>query len=286
MADISFNRTGELLAYTVDGAVRDVNGLFLFDTRSGRTTILDNDAKRYNRLTWNDQGDRIAVLRGIDVEKMRERDNVLMTFPDLAATLTNGGEGALRTVVLDPRKAEGFPKDWVISDRAALEWSEDGRRVFFGIKEQVPSPSNDRKTTDEVPNVDVWNTEDDRVQSLQMIRAEQDRNFTFRQAFDVVSERYVKLTDETMRDIELAPDGRWAVGRDARAYVRDQRKQPAADFYRVDTTTGERTPMLKAQLTGRHVLGISPHGKHFLYWKDGRFTPGISSRGCLARNHR
>src|SRR4029453_17695957 len=24
-------------------------------------------------------------------------------------------------------------------------------------------------------------------------------------------------------------------------------------------------------LTGSHVFGISPHGKHFLYWKDNRF---------------
>ncbi|MGE5361070.1 MAG: hypothetical protein ACM3NQ_18790, partial [Bacteroidales bacterium] len=44
VADIAFNRTGELLAYTVDSAVKDVNGLFVFDTRTGRTITLDADA--------------------------------------------------------------------------------------------------------------------------------------------------------------------------------------------------------------------------------------------------
>ena len=73
-----------------------------------------------------------------------------------------------------------------------------------------------------------------------------------------------------MRDIDIAEDGVWAVGRDARGYV-DDHKRPAADFYRVNTSTGERTLMLKGHLTGSGVFGISPQGKHFLYWKDNRF---------------
>jgi dipeptidyl aminopeptidase/acylaminoacyl peptidase len=270
VADIAFNRTGDLLAYTVDAAVKDVNGLFVFDTRNGRTTTLDTDAKSYNRLAWNEDGNAIAVLKGSDVEKMRERDNVLVAFPDVASALRDGAT-VPEPVLLEPATADGFPKGWVASDRAALAWSEDNQRVFFGIKEQVPAPDTTRRTTDEAADVDVWNTADDRVQSLQMNRATQERNFTFRQAFDVSARRFVRLTDESMRDLDIAPDGRWAVGRDQRAYLADQKKEPAADYYRVDTTTGERTLIVTGQLTGPHVFGISPHGTHFLYWKDARF---------------
>jgi dipeptidyl aminopeptidase/acylaminoacyl peptidase len=39
----------------------------------------------------------------------------------------------------------------------------------------------------------------------------------------------------------------------------------------VNTSTGERTLMLKNQLIGSHLFGITPHGRHFLYWKDNRF---------------
>ena len=270
VADIAFNRTGELLAYTVDAAVKDVNGLFVLDTRTGRTTTLDSDAKSYNRLTWNEEGNALAVLKGSDVEKMRERDNVLVAFPDVAAALKDGASIPAPSV-LQPAKVDSFPKGWVVSDRATLAWSEDNTRVFFGIKEQVASPDTTRRTTDEAADVDVWNTSDDRVQSLQMNRANQDRNFTFRQAFDVQAKRFIKLTDDTMKDLDVAPDGKWAVGRDTRAYLADQKKLPAADFYRVNTSTGERTLIAKGQLTGRHVFGISPHGTHFLYWKDSRF---------------
>ncbi|HSC27894.1 MAG TPA: prolyl oligopeptidase family serine peptidase [Vicinamibacterales bacterium] len=278
VGDIAFNRTGTLLAYTVDDAVKDANGVFVFDTRSGRTTPLDTDAKQYNRLAWNEDGDALAVLKGLEVEKMREKNNVLLAFTDVpGGSETDGDNGAASpaadppaAVVLDPAKTEGFPKDWVVSDRAPLSWSEDNKRVFFGIKEQVPARDTTRRSTDETADVDVWNSADERIQSMQMVRAEQERNFTFRQAFDVSAKRYVKLADETMRELDVAADGRWAVGRDTRGYIHDHRR-PAADFYRVDTSTGERTLIVKGQLTGSHAFGISPQGRHFLYWKDSRF---------------
>jgi hypothetical protein len=134
VGDIAFNRQGDLLAYTVDGQLKDANGLIVFDTRSGRTVPLDNDARQYNRLSWNEDGTAIGVLKGLEVEKMRERDNVLMAFTDVRAAVaaqTTDGDTSASCVVLDPAKADGFPKGWVVSDRAALAWSEDNKRVFF-----------------------------------------------------------------------------------------------------------------------------------------------------------
>ncbi|HEX7122911.1 MAG TPA: prolyl oligopeptidase family serine peptidase, partial [Gemmatimonadaceae bacterium] len=258
----------DALAYAVDAPVRDGNGLFLLDLKSGRTHVLDNDARVYARLAWSDDGNGLAVLKGREVEKMRDRENVLLAFTGLRSALD---DPELAPVVLDPATAPGFPKGFVVSERASLSWSEDGRRVFLGIIPQRPAPDTGRPpSTDSVPNVDVWRTQDERIQSVQMIRAEADRNFAFRQAFDVSTGRYIALTDSSMRDIEISADGRWAVGRDSRAYVSDY-ERPRADLYRVNTATGERTLMLKGQLVGPYVHGISPDGKHYLYWEDNRY---------------
>jgi dipeptidyl aminopeptidase/acylaminoacyl peptidase len=267
--DIAFNKKGDLLAYAVDGTVKDGNGLFVIDTAAGRIMTLDNDSKTYARVTWSEDGKAIAALKGADVDRMRERDNAIVAFSDVPA-LVAGVTGAVGPVTLDPSKAPNFPARWVVSDRAALSWSEDNKRLFFGIKEQVAASDTSRRNTDEAANVDVWRTSDERIQSVQMIRAEQDRNFTFRQAFDVTTGAFIKLADETMRDLEVSKDGRWAVGRDTRGFIHDF-KRPAADLYRVDTSTGERTLMLKNQLIGSHVLGFSSDGSQFLYWKDTRF---------------
>jgi dipeptidyl aminopeptidase/acylaminoacyl peptidase len=265
--DLAFNKKGDLLAYSVDGPVKDGNGLFVFDTTSGRIATLDNDRKIYARLAWSEDGAALAALKGVEVDKMRERDNVLVAFPNVRQALD---DATVKPVTIEGSRLGDFPAGWVLSDRAALAWSEDNARVFFGIKEQEAAADNSRRNTDEIANIDVWNTGDERIQSMQMIRAEQDRNFTFRQAFDVATGRFVKLADESMREVEVSKDGRWAVGRDLRGYIHDH-KRPAADLYRVNTATGERTLILKNQLIGSHVLGISSDSRHFLYWKDNRF---------------
>ena len=72
---------------------------------------------------------------------MRERDNVLLAFANVAAALSDV-EAA--PVTLDTAKAAGFPKGWVVSDRAPLDWSDDNKRVFFGAKAQVPAPDTAR----------------------------------------------------------------------------------------------------------------------------------------------
>ena len=55
------------------------------------------------------------------------------------------------------------------------------------------------------------------------------------------------------------------MGQDDREYVSDW-KPSYADYYRIDTRTGERTEVLKKHL---RTMGISPDSEHFLYWLDG-----------------
>ncbi len=267
VADASFNRQGDLLAYAVDAEVNDANGLFVIDLARGRTQVLDNDTLIYSRIEWADDGNRLAALKGRPVEKKRERDNTLVTFASIRATLERS---PAPPVTLDP-SAAGFPEGFVISERADVEWSEDGRRVFFGVIPQTAAPDTTRRPSrDSLANVDVWRTEDERIQSVQMIQAERERNFTFRQAFDAVDGRYVTLTDSALRVVEIAPDGRWAVGQNSRAYIADT-AHAKADLYRINTATGERTSIIEGQLIGQHEFGISPDGRRYLYWKDDRF---------------
>ena len=105
---------------------------------------LENDAKLYNRLTWNERGTALAVLKGLDVDKMRERSNVLVVYPNVHAAVASQGP-APQPTTLDPAKADSFPKNWIVSDRAAISFSDDGTRVYFGIKEQVPVPDAKRR---------------------------------------------------------------------------------------------------------------------------------------------
>lgn len=270
--EAGFNHRGELLAYTVDAVQRDANGLVVLDLRTGRVRPLDGDTATYSRLTWNEQGTALAVLKGHDVAGRQEKDNSLLAFPDVYALLASTQQP--RPSVLTAASS-AFPADMVISEKSDLLWSANGRLVFLGTRQQRAALDTAvlKKGTDELADVDVWHTSDLRIQSVQMARAEADRNFTYRAAFNVQAGRFITLADSTLRDIELTADGRWAIGRDERGYVSDYRR-PAADLYRVDTATGERALIARAQIAasnGSHVFGTSPDGRYFLYWRDGRF---------------
>ena len=65
-----------------------------------------------------------------------------------------------------------------------------------------------------------------------------DRDRTYVAAVHLAEGRLVQLADEAMRTVDLTRDGRWGIGRDGSKYVSDW-KPAYADYYRVDTRTGE-----------------------------------------------
>ena len=126
-------------------------------------------------------------------------------------------------------------------------------------------------------DVDIWHVEDERLQSVQIIRASRDRNQTYQGVVHLeggtasrgggaqgIRARFVQLADTTMESLEISANGRYAMGRDPKPYVSDW--EPGyADHYLVDMETGRRTPVLEKHL---RTLGFSPDGKHYLYWKE------------------
>ncbi len=252
VAEFAFNDSGAQLAYTIDAEGRLGNGLHLYDLAAGTRRVLDSDTLRYAKLTWSESGTALAVLKGLTPEGKDERKNVLLAFKGIG--------GTIERTELDP---DALPDGMVLSEHGTLTWSEDLSRVFFGSRLQQTEFEEDEDNP--IANVDIFHWNDDRIQTVQEQSAKRDENFTFRYAFQVDDERIVALTDSTMRTIQLTEDGAWGVGRDDRAYRSDW-KEPRADYYRVNTATGDRAFMLEGQ--GR-TLGLSPDGRHFLYWADG-----------------
>jgi dipeptidyl aminopeptidase/acylaminoacyl peptidase len=227
--EYAFNKPGTWLAWTVDAADRDGNGLYLMDLTRETRRAADNDTLTYARLTWEEEGGALAVLKGTKPPKQQERVNRLVALTGFA---------------------RGNPQRDVL---------------FFGIKQQQAEPE---ESDEKVADVDLWHWADDYLQSVQMLRAERDRNFTFTSAFHLADGRFVQLTDETMRNIDLTRDGRWGIGSDERAYISDW-KDAQADYYRVDVRSGERQLILEAG-PGR-TQGLSPDSRWLLYWKDAQF---------------
>jgi dipeptidyl aminopeptidase/acylaminoacyl peptidase len=253
--EYAFDDSGARLAWTVDAAGQTGNGMYVLDLRTSTMHTLDAGIARYERLTWSESGTALAVLRGTKPDKQKHRANQLIIVANVATSKAT-------TTIFDPSQDAAFPAEMVLSELSALTWSDDGNRIFVGIKQQEAEPeeSKDRKA-----NVDVWHWKDDDVQSVQQVRAEANRRFTYAAVFNVASRQFVRLADDDMRTV-TPTDGRWAIGRNDVAY-RDELSWGGgrADYVRIDLDSGERETMVRGL---RRTLGPSPNGKWFLYFQD------------------
>lgn len=257
VGEYAFNKSGELLAYTVDAEGGTGNGLYLIDLAKGILKPLDGGDMKYARLSWNEEGTALAVLRGKKEEGMTQRVNTLLAF-------TGVGGRRLRSVTYDPASDPDFPEGMVISEFATLRWSEDASRIFLGVKEQREEPP---KSEEPKANVDVWHWKDEQVQSVQMRRAGRNRRFTYASVLHLAPVKFLRLADDDMRTVSFAGNGRWGIGRDDRPYRGTITwGGGSADYYRVDTNTGERTLIVKELA---RPMGTSPDGKWYLYLKEG-----------------
>ncbi len=260
VGEAEFNDGGTHLAFTVDAEDKDGNGLYLVDLATGSRRGLDNAKERYARLTWSEEGDALAVLRGEKPEQKVERENVLIAFRHVANRPPT-------RIDIDATGNGGLGDGVVLSEKGSLVWNEDATMLFVATKRQDDEledwPEDDLPLAD----VNIWHWADDRIQSQQEQAASRDRDRTYVAAVNLEHGTVVPLADERMRTVEITRDGRWAIGRDETAYISDWRPD-LADLYRLDLRTGERVTVLEGQL---RTLGLSPDSRHYLYWKDGDF---------------
>ncbi len=251
-----FNKPGTILAYTVDAAEKAGNGVYLLVPQTGVLKALDTGEADYAQLTWDKEGTSLAFLKGTKKEKMLQKDNKLLAFTGVA-------DAAPNRVEYDPSQDTQFPREMVLSEFGQLTWSKDDSRVFCGIKEQEGEPERSDKP---IANVDVWHWKDERVQSIQMVRAVQDRRATYPSAFLLEGRRFVRLGDEAMPNVTPTEDGKWCIGQMDKPYRMEiSWGGNRADYYLMNTTTGERKLIAKGI---SRASGTSPDGKWFLYLKD------------------
>lgn len=264
VSEFELNKRSTKLAYLVDANEMSGNGLYLFDLKSGSITLVHTDSATYEGLVWDDEntskekwgskGNQLAVLYGVKSKNLEHRSNSLLVVSNITT--------APQISKLNPAKNSNFPKDMIISEDRSLFWSANGKTVFLGIKEQEEKM---KLSKDTVANVDVWHWKDDRIQTVQMRRYNQDIRFTFLSAYHHDKNSFVRLADDDMPVVIMSDNGMYMVGRDEDPYRNDVNWGVSpADLYRVDIITGKRTVFAN---NIKRSLGYSPDGRYYLYQK-------------------
>ncbi|MEM9801308.1 MAG: prolyl oligopeptidase family serine peptidase [Planctomycetota bacterium] len=134
VGSFAWSETGAWLAMTVDAPDRAGNAVRVFDAGSGTLRTLDSDEADYVGLTWREDADDLAVMREHEHEEDEDTTFVVLAWRGLA---DRGGADAR---VYDHLDDESFPEDLRVVDLAGIRWSDDGKALFFGLKEWETRP--------------------------------------------------------------------------------------------------------------------------------------------------
>jgi dipeptidyl aminopeptidase/acylaminoacyl peptidase len=263
VSEFAFNKRGDMLAYLVDANDQLGNGVYVLDLKTKSTKVLDSEGRDYKHLVWDDnsakrmdwnkKGRKLAVIKGNKEDSLLHVRHDLLVFSELDKSPKKS------TLSKDNEKLQGH----VISDLSKVYFLGHGKSVWFGLKEQEEKV---KMSKDSIPNVDVWHWNDDRIQSVQMVRAERDKKSTYASVFHFEENEFVQLVDNPYQSLVTSRHGKYAVGRDEEPYLSDINWGVSpADLYRVDLATGEKKKF--AEEVNR-ALEVSPDGKFYIYQKD------------------
>jgi dipeptidyl aminopeptidase/acylaminoacyl peptidase len=258
--DFTISKDAKTLIYTVSSRKEETNGVYAVKTDSeDQPTALISGKGKYQRLTWDEDNTQIAFIS--------DKEDAAAKQPKFRVYHWNLKDPQANEIV--STGSANFPKEMVISERGNLSFSLDGSRLFLG---SAPPPEPERNPDEEIPAdekvlVDLWHWKDDYVQPIQRVRAEQDRNRSYRAVYDFEAKKFVQLADETMENVSASNDGRYAIGSDNRKYRVTSDYDPGfSDYYLVNTSDGSRKQLASKQRGG---YSLSPNAKYAIYF-DGK----------------
>jgi dipeptidyl aminopeptidase/acylaminoacyl peptidase len=299
VAEFAFDKSGQWLAWIVDTEGRSGNGVQLRNMATGVVMPLDSGDAEYLRLAWTEEGDGLAVLKGVDDDGFEDPLFSVVGFKDFSNARPT-------RIVYDPGEDESFPAEMTISDDRSPAWTEDLDALLFGIVEvevketpaeesedaeegegetegegeeeekDLPEPrrpprlGGDELDPEEKPDLVIWHWRDERLQSMQQVQENRDENFSFLSVYRVDDDRFIRLADDDVRNVNAAPKQKWALGYDNSRYelLGNLDGRRFNDIYTIDLRTGERKMALEK---ARWAFMPSSDGTHLLYFDDGDF---------------
>lgn len=276
--DYTLSKDARTLIFTVSSKKEETNGVYVVSTQSQAAPVAVISGKgKYQKLTWDEEQTELAFVSDRDDAEARQpKFKVYLWDRGSASTVREGANNNHTNPAAPPPAVEivssaspGFRKDFVVSDRANLSFSLDGSRLFLGA---APPPEPEKNADEEVSAdekviADLWHWKDDYIQPIQRVRAEQERQRSYRAVYLTKEKRFVQLADESMENINPSIDGRFAVGADNRAYRIESDHNPGySDYYVINASDGSRKAIRQKQRGG---VSLSPGAKYAIFF-DGK----------------
>jgi dipeptidyl aminopeptidase/acylaminoacyl peptidase len=283
--EFSLSKDGKLLLFTVSSKEEEKNGVFAVAPESAEAPVpLLCGRGKYTKLTWDENQTSMAFLsdHGSTPDRSAFKIYYWERKPISVPVAERGGPARPdppAATELVSAATPGFPTGMQVSDKTALTFSDDGRRLFLGVAPPPPSDKAENKDTpaEDKVVVELWHYKDEFIQPMQKVRAPQQKNRSYRAVYHLDEKKFVPLANPKMEQIVPTRDGRWAMGVDDQPYRNLVGVESGTfnDVYLIHTLDAARKPILRKQ---QGVPSWSPGGRFAVYY-DGKDWNSLSVDG-------
>jgi dipeptidyl aminopeptidase/acylaminoacyl peptidase len=233
----------------------DVKKLFVFDTESESLNLLDSAEGDFKQLSVNKTGELFSWLFSADTTDVKVYD----------LFVHQSGRRARKYQVTSG--TENMPVDYAVSEHQSISFSDDGRRVFFGIAPKPEEEQEDTLLDEEKYKLDIWHWQDPLLQSQQKVNLRREQRLSYDAVFHLGDQNMIPLAGEDMPDISKDRYGNadHFMGSSNIPYQKEISWLGGAgrDIYVVDVNTGQRRQILERAEANVH---FSVKGNYILYY--------------------
>jgi dienelactone hydrolase len=302
--DFAFDSLSTALAVTTfDSSARGTCSVRLL--ADAKTSVLVDSAQRgiYTHPTWHQHSGLLAYCAAsvsttnvIAAASLRLWDaqspaNAAQTLVSTSSTLNNTFASAIPST--SAGASAGASAGWILPSKNTLVWTQDGKRLFFGVKpseihravtepeldlsadtleSDLYSPEKILKSTE----IDVWKWDDDYTNIHQKKRWETVKDQTYQAFYDIATKSSSLLASRDMPSIALAANPATAPFALGRANAPHRRKitwdGSYEDLYAVSLASSQESVAERiAERIADNVQYdsyISPNGQFILYYQD------------------
>ncbi|WP_439488418.1 prolyl oligopeptidase family serine peptidase [Algoriphagus sp.] len=265
-----FSKNGDFLHYELaEEDTLDNAAIYLLSLTTGESKLLSEGMTAYTEVTFSPEAKYLAYLTTDDSIKSKK------PYHSLFLVETSGSE--VKEIVT--KESEGLLEKGIVSGNGNLKFSEDEKRLFFGVAPDYVDYSYESDTTildEDRVSLDIWGWQDSEIQPMQLKNKNREEKFSYLATIDLTNDKITQLADMEVKNVILESKVERNFGlawTDAPYRINySWNIQTGRDLYLVDFASGKKT-LIERDASG--YPSISPEGK-YVYWYDSRDSSWVA----------
>jgi dipeptidyl aminopeptidase/acylaminoacyl peptidase len=276
VSDYAFDKKGTKLVIKTTKASKDSNSVafvLLYNPSSDKTDTIMRNLNEAKNFSFDEEGTQLAFVV--------ERDSstkALQKFYKLWY-YTNTQDSAK---LVAEKNTVGMQLGFTISENAAVKFSRDGKKLFFGT---APiTPAKDTTLVDfELARLDVWHYNDDYLQPQQLKNLSNEQKRSFMAVMKPGDDKVLQLGADDAENITLVDEGNadWVLAESTKGnrIAQQWEGRSKTNAYAINTTDGSRRLIkanslanFNASPAGKYAYWYEPDSKNYFTWSHANGT--------------